>query len=1056
MASIRRYGPSLVAPQVSPRPDLGNGQQATFAAFENVLAGANEFIRPAVVRNRTAQGEKEALASVDETGAEFDLVQTRGPGNVAIEAVEGQAPQAGRLGPTRTNAAIQTAARENGVDPLALSVIAQIESSGNPSAQNPNSTAGGLFQQLDANALEFGVDDRFDPYQSASGAARFMVQNTRVLSAALGRQPTISELYLAHQQGGGGAAALLGNPTGLAAETVGMDEVLLNGGTAEMTNQEFANKWIERANREARRQGGTPSLNVDMQTQAEYELQQTNASSFEPRQPFTVRDAAFNAAADRVIQSRAMTALDQGIAAAQQRADGDLGKLREEMEKVRNTVMGGLPDEMPNLATALEESFTRSAGVAEGQAIELAQRRVVAQQTEAMATTASAIQGEAERLALTGAGAGDIAAHLTSSQAALAQFGPRQAFELNGQYYPPDPTRAGTMSPSAIGQQLGSISTATRRIMIEAEFQKSAAPGQFVEEFRRQVMSGNSPLPAGESLDLLRQLDGRARATESARRTEANAARALVEQETDTRINAFVEMTEAGVPVAIPQAERDQILRALSPFPKLQREALEKFAVADAAVITHGMAGSELLAYVDTVRGDLQASVERGELDTESVAIIQSLEDSVSKIQDAITAEQVGIPFIEQTIMDGATADEVNYDGLREQAAGNQDILNQIAEIEAFHRDMEEFTFLTADERAASLEVGRSMLEDLAASGDGFGSAAVMTGKVVDRLEEYSNHLTGLAENDAMKYAEAIGVPMATFEGAENLGDLGSVIASRITSIKPATMNEGVDNPVPMSRAEVDFITETFAASTRGEQTAFLGSVAALGEDQANAIFAKVGASEPTLFAAGTVYVGGNQTAASIILRGSVDTSLEGGSRVDVARARQDALGNLLSSDILRPDSIAGLDAAALAYARGLAMIDGGRPIEPDDLSAGFNIAMGKQENGTGGIVQTNYGTTIAPRGWLGSNSMFGDELAVDDAIASIDDVKLTELAQGLVLDRSGRPFSAAQLLDSIEGLRPDPTNPNALIPTDADGAFFKTENGSEIGILSFDLELLK
>lgn len=1058
MASIRRYGPSMVAPEVMPRPQLGQGAEATFGVFEGAFAKVNDFIRPAVVRHQEARGEAEALENIETTGPQFELQQTRGPGNVAVEAVKGRPARTG-MAPTNANAAILRAAEANGVDPLAMTVIAQLESSGDPSAKNPNSSAGGLFQFIDSTASQYGLADRFDPAQASDAGARLMRDNSRTLFSVLGRQATIGELYLAHQQGAGGASALLRNPGGMAVDTVGHDAVTLNGGDASMTNQEFANKWIEKANLEARAQGGSPSISVNIPTAAEYELRQTNASSFEPRQPFTVRDQAFNAAADRVIQSRAMVALDQGIAAAQQRANGDLKVLREEMEKVRATVLGGLPPEMPGLRTSLEDTFSRSAGVAEKQAVSLAQRRVVAQQGEAMTQAVSAIEGEAQRLALTGAGGADIAAHLTNSQAALAQFGPRQGFTLNGQEYPPDPSRAGTMSPSAIAQQLGNVSGSTRRIMIEAEFQRSAAPGQFVEEFRRQVMSGNSPLPAGDSLNLLRQLEGRARATESARRTDANAARARVKEQTNTRINAFVKMTEAGVPVAIPEAERQQILASLSPFPELQREALEKFAVADAAVVTHGMGGPELIAYVDAVRGDVQASVERGELDLEGAAVIQSLEDRVSKVQDAITAEMVGLPMIEQLAMDGATADEVDYDALREQAAGNADVLSQINEVEAFHRDIETIRYMSADEREAALEVARSRLGELAAQGDSYGAPALMTQKVVDRLAEWSEHRQGLASSNAVAFAEAAGIALPSFEGVEGLGQVGGVLSQRIQAVQPSTMAEGVDNPVPLTRAEVDGLTDIYRDSPRGEQMAFIGAISALGEDQANAVFAKIGASEPTLFAAGTVYSGGNHEAASVILRGAVDVKLEGGGPVDVATARQSAIGELMAADILQSISIDQLDAAALAYARGLAMIGGGRAITQDDIQSGFDIAVGRQGDGTGGMASTEYGTTLAPTGWIGSNGIFGNERSIEGAINSINDAKLTAIAGGLVVDRFGRIMDAPALLRSIEGLRPSPDDPHILVPIDADGAVFLTDSGRghiEDGVLQFDLRELE
>lgn len=127
-----------------------------------------------------------------------------------------------------------------------LERTAMIESSGNPSAKNPSSSAGGLFQQIDSNAKQYGVRNRFNPLQSTIGAAKFARDNFRTLKRALGRDPNAAELYLAHQQGGAGAARLLTNQTAKAVDIVGERAVTLNGGTPDMTAGQFANIWISK------------------------------------------------------------------------------------------------------------------------------------------------------------------------------------------------------------------------------------------------------------------------------------------------------------------------------------------------------------------------------------------------------------------------------------------------------------------------------------------------------------------------------------------------------------------------------------------------------------------------------------------------------------------------------------------------------------------------------------------------------------------------------------------------------------------------------------------
>ncbi len=145
-----------------------------------------------------------------------------------------------------------------GMDPRAGQVIAQLESNFDPNAQNPNSSAGGLFQFIDSTAADYGLTDKRNPWQNSDAGARFASDNASHLSKVLGRELTIGELYLAHQQGAGGAAKLLGNPNARAVDVVGADAVRLNGGDESMTAGEFANLWIDRAERAERELFGGP------------------------------------------------------------------------------------------------------------------------------------------------------------------------------------------------------------------------------------------------------------------------------------------------------------------------------------------------------------------------------------------------------------------------------------------------------------------------------------------------------------------------------------------------------------------------------------------------------------------------------------------------------------------------------------------------------------------------------------------------------------------------------------------------------------------------------
>ena len=147
---------------------------------------------------------------------------------------------------------------ENGLPQGYLERTAFLESGGDPLAQNPKSSAGGLFQFIDSTAKQYGVKDKFDPVQATDGAVDVAVDNMRILTKALGREPTGAELYLAHQQGGAGARALLSNGNANVVDALtpiykgnrerAAEAVRLNGGNVNMSANEFASLWLDKFN----------------------------------------------------------------------------------------------------------------------------------------------------------------------------------------------------------------------------------------------------------------------------------------------------------------------------------------------------------------------------------------------------------------------------------------------------------------------------------------------------------------------------------------------------------------------------------------------------------------------------------------------------------------------------------------------------------------------------------------------------------------------------------------------------------------------------------------
>ena len=156
---------------------------------------------------------------------------------------------------------INQANAKYGLDPSYLPRLAQIESGGNVNAKNPNSTAAGPFQFIRSTAQQYGLANPNDPAQAADAAARLALDNKNALASALGRDPTPGELYLAHQQGAGGAIKLLTNPDAPAAAVVGERAVALNGGRPGMTAGQFASQWVNKFG------GGQPAQQPPMGAQ---------------------------------------------------------------------------------------------------------------------------------------------------------------------------------------------------------------------------------------------------------------------------------------------------------------------------------------------------------------------------------------------------------------------------------------------------------------------------------------------------------------------------------------------------------------------------------------------------------------------------------------------------------------------------------------------------------------------------------------------------------------------------------------------------------------------
>lgn len=141
---------------------------------------------------------------------------------------------------------IRETAERHGVNPDDFVRMAEIESRLDPWAYHPVSKASGLFQFLPSTAKQYKLKSVFDARANANAAAALWLDNRRALRRGLGRNPSPGEVYLAHQQGAGGAIRLLTHPDSPATAMVGADAITMNGGAGDMTAHDFADMWISR------------------------------------------------------------------------------------------------------------------------------------------------------------------------------------------------------------------------------------------------------------------------------------------------------------------------------------------------------------------------------------------------------------------------------------------------------------------------------------------------------------------------------------------------------------------------------------------------------------------------------------------------------------------------------------------------------------------------------------------------------------------------------------------------------------------------------------------
>jgi hypothetical protein len=151
----------------------------------------------------------------------MDEYQKNQPSLADMKSINDQAKNSGDLNNVKgwskaspeVQQAILTAANKHGVDPILMAQISSFETGGKFNAdanKNTGRGAKGLYQFELPTWGQYGKGgDIYNANDNADAGARYIKQNAKDLSKKLGRAPTAGEIYLAHNQGLGGAATII-------------------------------------------------------------------------------------------------------------------------------------------------------------------------------------------------------------------------------------------------------------------------------------------------------------------------------------------------------------------------------------------------------------------------------------------------------------------------------------------------------------------------------------------------------------------------------------------------------------------------------------------------------------------------------------------------------------------------------------------------------------------------------------------------------------------------------------------------------------------------------
>lgn len=772
------------------------------------------------------------------------------------------------------------------------------------------------------------------------------------------------------------------------------------------------------------------------------------AGRFALRHPFSIRDRAFNTSGERLVTNRAMLDLDDGLREALERADGNMQVLQSELDRVRGT-FGELPT-IPGLQTSWNESFERGSRAAIRRTTEIAEARARAAARAAASAARQTSEEELRRLAYEATAPEDLLSVVETGAEEIARSGPREAFVANGVSYPADPERTGVMSAERVEREQDELMLSSQKIFLEGELRRTDDPGALADQIISWATAPYSPirLGVGDTIELVRAVERRGREEESKRLEEERAVAERLANAAAENLDPYVSAVSNGVAVPIPQDVVDSTLLSVSGNPELRMQVETTIAAHDHMTALTAMTPSQRQAYVDDLRAQIASD---GVVTPQEAETLNRVVPYLEGIRSAITAESLGIPAMEIALSSGALpSDEaIATMAAAAEASGSEELVRGVAAIGEAVAAINDNALLPIEQRQELIEGMQDTINASQAAGN-FSSPMVAAAfnKSMDLALSYLNTMETMAQENPMRFLGLMGVDVAPFpaEDTSTLTDVAAMIVERAGATNEIFARYGVQRPVPLSRSENAGVSEWLRSTNNMSRIGFLETLTnGLPTEHAAGVMEALGQSDSMLMAAGHV-AGHNVAAANTILAGASAPELEP-KREMIVSSRIRALGPLVDMGVLPPDEIERLDEVATAYARGMAAQDGDTEIDQRHLLDGYDIALGADENGDGGLEDLgDFGMTILPTGMQGHN--------VEDYLRRAPAEFWEEVAGGPITDSAGRAFEIRELFGygARNIVAVQPIAGGLYVPLDVELRYFATPKGP----LAFEMDQLE